>query len=392
MSETNPKPNETEFKEIAHSGGQVIIRIATDENGRRSYQLTYQGCRPVRAVVCAVWAIPQGVPVGNISLGGIGQSWGPPPIAGCYPVFIGSDSEGRFGHECPACSGYWRSDHGPMLCPYCGERADWYLFLTTARKSYVRQYCTLLGTALEASTDGDHVIDMDAVADAVGNEGEKPPFYYAEQSQQNKFTCHACGEFNDVLGTFAYCSVCGTRNDLQEFFQNVAQLRARINAGGPYEACVRDAVATFDSFCGQYLRQLVRRIPVTPKRKARLDRLLFHSLKAAATELVEAFDIDLLEGLKPEQVDFVALMFHRRHVYEHRGGEADEKYIKESGDTAVRPKQTLRETQESAHQLLGIAGRMAESLHRGFHEIFPPEAAPIERHKKQTARAADAPG
>ena len=60
---------------------------------------------------------------------------------------------------------------------------------------------------------------MDAVADAAGKETDKPPFYYAEESQQNQFLCEACGSFNDILGKFGYCSVCGTRNDLQELDQ-----------------------------------------------------------------------------------------------------------------------------------------------------------------------------
>ena len=42
-----------------------------------------------------------------------------------------------------------------------------------------------------------HFIDMDAVADAAGKDIEKPPFFYAEESQQNKFTC---AEWNCFLG------------------------------------------------------------------------------------------------------------------------------------------------------------------------------------------------
>ena len=73
-------------------------------------------------------------------------------------------------------------------------------------------------------------------------------------------------------------------------------------------------------------------------------------------------------------------MFHRRHVYEHKGGEADAKYIADSGDTSVRPKQALQETQESAHQLAGLMVKIARNLHRGFHEIIPPEGRPIQEH------------
>ena len=75
-------------------------------------------------------------------------------------------------------------------------------------------------------------------------------------------------------------------------------------------------------------------------------------------------------------------MFHRRHVYEHKAGEADEKYIADSGDKSVRPKQALRETQESAHRIVGLVLKMAANVHRVFHEILPPEEGPIKQYQK----------
>ena len=90
----------------------------------------------------------------------------------------------------------------------------------------------------------------------------------------------------------------------------------------------------------------------------------------------------ILAGLNPGDVAFGKLMFHRRHVYEHNAGEADEKYIADSGDTSVRPKQALRETQESAHRIAGLVARMAENLHRDFHQILPPEESHIPKHMR----------
>ncbi len=86
--------------------------------------------------------------------------------------------------------------------------------------------------------------------------------------------------------------------------------------------------------------------------------------------------------MKPEDIEFAKLMFHRRHVYEHKGGEADEKYIEDSGDNSVRPKQLLHETVESAHRIVGLVMKMATNLHRGFHEISPPDEEPIRRHQR----------
>ncbi len=291
-----------EFEEIAHCGGKVTFSVKTDDEGRRSYQIGYEHCRPVACGFFAVYAIPQGVPVGTIQLGGIGQAWNSPPIPGCIPVFIASDSEGKYGHQCQVCQGYWRSDGMPSRCPYCGLLGEPHEFLTPAQRRYLRQYCYLLAEGLKAENDGDHVIDMDAVADAAGKEGVKPPFYYTEESQQNKFTCNACGQFNDILGTFGYCSFCGTRNDLQELDEKIIPvLRIRINSGGPYEDCVRDAVAVFDSLVGRYIRQLLH-IPMTSRRAGRFEKMRFHNLKVVGDELKTTFDIDILDDAKPEDI------------------------------------------------------------------------------------------
>jgi hypothetical protein len=76
-------------------------------------------------------------------------------------------------------------------------------------------------------------------------------------------------------------------------------------------------------------------------------------------------------------------MFHRRHVYEHNGGEADQKYIENSGDTAVRVKQVLHESAESSHRILNVVNKMASNLHEGFQELLPPDGVPIDRHKRR---------
>jgi hypothetical protein len=170
---------------------------------------------------------------------------------------------------------------------------------------------------------------------------------------------------------------------LQELSQKVVPgIRERINTGAPYEACVRDAVAVFDSSVGRYVEQLILQVPLTQARKNRMENKRFHNLALVAGELKEIFDIDILDGLKTEDVEFATLMFHRRHVYEHKAGEADEKYIADSGEVSVRPKQALRETQESAHRIAGLVLKMAGNLHRAFHEIIPAESGPIEHYRK----------
>lgn len=378
--------NKSELQEIAHTGGKVTFNIKVKEDGGISFNVGWSHSRPTPASVIGVYAIPQGYAVGDIKMGGIGDPWNPPPLPGCFPVLISSDNTGMFGHACPACKGYWRTNFGARMCPYCAFQTDQkYHFLTDAQKKYVGEYCSVLNKALESNSDGQHIIDMDAVADASGKDLTKPPFYYTEERQQNQFKCVACGEVNDILGTYAYCSSCGTRNDLQELEKTLNGIRARINSGGPYEACVKETVGAFDSFSSQYAKQFLALIPLTKARRTRLEKAYFHNLKNASDIFLTLFDIDILKGMNEGDIQFASLMFHRRHVYEHRGGEADEKYIADSGDN-VRLKQALRETQESAHRTVNLILKMAGNLHEKFHEIFPPFEEPIKIHKERTQR------
>lgn len=372
-----------DFDEIGHSGGKITFSIMTDKEGRVGYQVGYRGNRPVPTVMIAMYALHPGIPVEQIHLGG---PWKPAPFPGCFQVFIGSDSHGMFGHNCPHCKGYWRSGPWPNICPYCATRARGHQFLSEAQLRYVRHYCEVLMEALDSQKDGEVVIDMDAVADAVGKEGDKPAFYVSEESQQRKFTCESCGEFNDILGRFGYCSLCGTRNDLADFEgQSVPIIRDRLNAGNTPEDCVRDAVASFDSLIAQYAKELAELVPLTERRKDRLLKQRFHNLEELRETLNDWFDIDLCAGIKEDEWRFVTVMFHRRHVYEHNGGEVDQKYLDDSGDTTVRLKQHIHETQQDAHRLLGSLVRMARNVHSTFHELFPPITDPIKAFKDKKA-------
>lgn len=372
-----------DFDEIAHSGGKITVQIITDDNGRRGYQQSYSGSRPNPMSMIAVWALQQGVPIASVNLGGMGDRQDPPPMSGCYMVMIGSDSHGKFGHHCPACNGYWRSGPWPQLCPYCRLEDQPFNFLSEAQRRYVAHFCDALTEALHADQDGSITIDMDAVADAAGTTGEKPAFYVSEESQQNKFNCLACNEFNDVIGRFAYCSRCGTRNDFALFRSDMGALRSLLTAEKSGNA-VRDVVSAFDNFVGQYVKQLIDLVPLSKRRRERLQRGRFHDL-GAIDEVMQWFDINLLNGLAPGEVAFLKRMFLRRHVYEHAGGEVDQAYLDASGDKSVRLKQHISESVEDVQRLISGLDRMAQRLHAGFHELVPLIDEPITAYAERVA-------
>ena len=379
-----------EFKEIAHSGGKVTFTFKTGADGTHAYQVSYTSSRPVPMVLIGIYALPEGIPLGTIHMGGIGTPWNPPPLPVCLPVLITSDSQGQFGHRCPGCNGYWRSGPWPNVCPYCAVRAEGYQFLSEAQLRYVRHYCKELTDGLNSIENGEVLIDMDAVADAAGKEGPKPAFYVAEQSQQQKYKCAACDEFNDILGRFGYCSACGTRNDLQEFkSKTVTAIRASLNSGGPPEDSLKDIVGAFDTLAGQYGKQLAALVPMTERRAKRLNKQRFHNLTEVRDTFLGWFDIDVFKGISADEQGFARRMFLRRHLYEHNGGEVDQQYLDASGDTSVRLKQHIRETGENVHSLIGFVERFALNLHNGFHELLPPVEAPIKAFEQKKTRMAE---
>ena len=372
----------SEFQEIGHCGGQVKINIETKQDGLTTYQLVVTHSRPNAAAFFGVYALHQGIPVANY---GIGFAEEPQP-SGCFPVMIASDSQGLFGYQCPSCNNYWRSEGGASMCPYCRHEAPRFEFITQAQQLYIYEYCKILGNAIE--TQQSAIIDMDIVADAVGKDIEKPLFYYSEQSQQNKFGCKACGEINDVLGKFVYCSVCGTRNDLQELENQFNNLREQINNSGCYEDYLKKVISVFDTFAASYARELVQKVPMTNSRKSLMLNLSFHNLERVVNQFKNFFDIDLLKGVNNQDYSFVQLMFHRRHVYEHLGGQVDNDYLLNSKDTSVKLRQTINETQGSVHQTMSIIQKLATNLHNDFHEIIPPLPEPIRWNTERKLRMA----
>jgi hypothetical protein len=331
-------------------------------------------------VLTGVYALRDGTIAGRYDFS-LGKPAAPPPTCDCLAVYLMSDSEGHFGHHCPECGGYWRSGPWPNMCPYCALELTGHPVLSKAQMSYVKHYCDVLWTALNGSP-GDHEIDLDSIVD--GSSPTPPGFQSHEQSQQRQFVCRRCTEFNDVLGRFAYCSSCGTRNCWHQFErETIPAVRNRANSGadGPTQA-LRDGVAAWDAYVEDYVRHLVKRVPLTTRRRAKLKGP-FHEPRQIAEVLEQVFDIRILDGMASDDVAFTQRQFFRRHVHEHRASVVDQMYLDKTGDVSVALGQHIREEQGDVHRVINSLLLMASNLHHGFHEILPPLAKPIEVNAKK---------
>lgn len=372
-----------EFSEVGHCGGTLTVTVVTSPEGNKQYQLGYTHSSPRPSSISSVFSTFEGEPIAFVAIGGMGAETNTPAIPG-ISTLLASDEHGLYGHECPRCKGYWRTDGFPVYwattCPYCALRAEPHYFLTKGQRRYIEECCKLVVDAME-KPDGEYVIDFDAVADAARKGAETPRFYYAEQTQQQKYVCDACGSVQDILGKYGFCSSCGTRNDLMVVRAGLKHIRERVDAGETLVSCLKDSVTEFDSAARAIAKCLAAMVKMKPSRKSELERMLFHNVTRRAEEMRNWFDIDIFKGMRPDSVSFVKMMFARRHVYEHNGGEVDERYINETGDQSVKPKQVIRESRQSVLDTITAIENMTENFHKQFHEIFPPDPKPISYHR-----------
>lgn len=264
--------------------------------------------------------------------------------------------------------------------------------MSDAQKRYVAHWCKVLREGLEAAEETDVVIDMDAVADATDQHGERPEFYVSEESQQHQFVCSACETCNDIIGRYGYCGVCGTRNDCQDFEQSIERIRNSLNKGAEPEDSLKDAVSEFESFIDQTVAELAELATISSHRKNRLAGRRFHNIEEVSTIFAQWFDIDIRNGVSEQEWIDVLKKFCRRHVYEHKGGVVDQRYLDDSGDTTVRLRQRIGEQKEDIHAFMGRLVRIARNVHSGFHDLFPPEEDPIKRLEEKKQRLANRRG
>jgi hypothetical protein len=377
-----------EFRDIPISDVEIMFEVVTRNDGKQVYSTGIQYSRPLPLAVYGIWALHHGIPVGVLNL----LEEAPAPFPDCFQILIATDEGAMWGRRCPHCAGYWRTGTPGLtqmtVCSYCGKHSEAHECLSDAQRFYVEACCLLFRTVLQKKEDGRFTIKARKLLEGIELiEGDgPPPEFFVEKAKQTKFNCAACGNCNDILGRFGYCSSCGSRNDVTMFEEDINAIRTGLNAGGQARSALKDAVDAFDTVGRNYAGQLCSHVLMTSQRRTKWERANFAQFGDVARDLKRDFDIDMLKGVDEAEIARVNLMFHRRHLYAHKGGIADQKYLDESGDTTVQLGQLLRETQENVHRLASNLVKIARNLHDGFHDIIPVHEEPIRYHREALAR------
>ena len=307
---------------------------------------------------------------------------------------IATDERAMWGRKCPHCNGYWRTAgaglSGTNVCCYCGKHSEAFECLSDAQQAYVEACCILYTQVIESGKDGRCAIKIsDLIAQAMTSEDGQaaaPPEFFAESQRQTRFTCEACDNLNDVLGRFAWCSTCGTRNDGEMLRQDIGTIKATLIANGNPVSALKEAVDAFDAVGRNLAQQLVAHVPMTKARRDKWEKANFQQVELTARNLKADFDIDILDKLSPEAIAEIRLRFHRRHLHAHRGGVVDRKYVEDTRDSSVQVGQLVTESRDMILAFLPTVLKLGDNFLKGFHSVIPVRDSPIRHRREKTAR------
>lgn len=298
---------------------------------------------------------------------------GPPPDP-LIQVWMISDIEGLYGRTCPECKSYFRTNcvTENTCCPYCSHWDTCIVFTTRNQQEFITQYCNLFIKSYEEQKE--LIVDLNEITLA----HNKPSWLYSEEQQQNRFDCKNCRTTVDVLGDYAGCPKCGTRNyeeiikakldELERQFKTAdVNLTDRYDREIEWEKLLR-CVSEFEAMAND-LRKMLMSLPATPQRKADLNKLSFQRIINASEALNNWFGFEILKDISTQDREFMNKMFNRRHVFTHNAGRVDQEYLNNTGDSSVRLNEVIRLRSNEVKRLIPLIRQIANSLITGFKSI-----------------------
>src|SRR5579872_7204911 len=252
-----------EFEEIPHSGGKV-----TFSNG----QSKYENSNPFPMVLYEIAVSFNGM---VLARGDFGRNPIPEPS---ITVMIASDKEGYFGFSCPRCEKYFRSNHytpKTIACPYCLYIDNALRFLTKNQRQYIELY---IKNSVEHFYTGKEIcVDFDALVSQLENNVIKLHSY--EERQQSLIECKSCRIKFDIIGVYASCPGCGSRNNFSQFSQEINNIKEQVKKSEINENIALNRVIECYAGLGSDIKYILEKnIPLCAQSKKEVRHIDFQRI------------------------------------------------------------------------------------------------------------------
>lgn len=208
--------------------------------------------------------------------------------------------------------------------------------------------------------------------------GKKITFQNNPIGQQEQWEleihCDQCGTRTSVIGTAYFCPCCGhnavdrvfnvsmdrvknqinSLNEMQELLEKVYDKdTATIMIQNLVDTSLKDIISAYQKFAMESFNKGCLK-------KVRPND--FQIVDKGSSLFKKYYGVGYDEWLTGDEINFVAVMFQRRHIMEHNNGVVDEKYLQNSNDTAYRVGQRIVCKKEHVLMLLEIIKKLSANI------------------------------
>jgi len=312
------------------------------------------------------------------------------------------DEDGRIARVCPnnSCSpGYFKvkpgtgitENHSKAFCPYCRHSDDPHNFTTKEQIRYAKGSVTkeaykginkMIEDALGLGPSRKKKIGDDFFSIEMSYKPASLPYVHRplEEILKRDVICPHCGLDHSVFGLAVWCADCGRdifmthveaeyaviKMMLKDIRRRQKKLGVRVAAKDVKNA-LEDTVSIFEAT----LRYLVKR-HLTDKAISQDEiesifrkriRNKFQNITFASALIKELTEEELFMDLKKEQVDFLEMIFQKRHPITHNLGIVDKKYLEMVRSDEIAGVD-VRVTVEEVRKAISLSLKALDSYHK----------------------------
>lgn len=300
-----------------------------------------------------------------------------------FSISIPPDEKGFTGRECPKaeCSGYFKIKFGtglkgndfPCHCPYCGHVDVQDKFFTKEQIEYAKSVALnrITGALIKdlKELEFEHRPQRGfGIGISLKVEGQPHPiYYYREKQLETEVVCEKCTLEYTIYGVFGFCPDCGIHNSLQILNKNLDLAQKMITLAFTQEPeiaeqlivnALEDCVSSFDGFGREICKTHINKA-IAPEK---VETLSFQNLERARDRVKDLFSFDFSDTLISNEWAFVISCFHKRHLYAHKMGVADQAYIDSAGNSSAVLGRKVQVQSDEVARLVEILRKIANSL------------------------------
>ncbi len=300
-------------------------------------------------------------------------------------ITLPTDKNGLISRKCPnsQCGGIFKLKPGtglkgtnlPCHCPYCGHKTNMSEFSTPEQIEYaksvaINQMTNAIqkdlqdwGRELERSTKNSFIkFSVDYKSHP------QPIRYYQEKQLETFVVCDVCTLEYAIFGVFAFCPDCGTHNSVQILLKNMELVEKEIGLLSTIndlelvkrltDDALENAISSFDAFGRATCSAFANKSADSDKARD----ISFQNISGAHDRVQSLFGVDISNGIKTEEWEFIIRCFQKRHLLAHKMGVIDDEYVKKAKDPQAKAGRIITITVEEVLQLVGLLKTIGTNL------------------------------